>query len=171
MKIAVLLSFFIITSCFQSKKLPDSTETTISKYYFIRHAEKDESNKSDRNPHLIEIGRDRAEKWTTVLNNEKLDKVYSTDYHRTKETANPIAIKNNTQISIYDPRNIDSEKFLKETSGKKVLVVGHSNTIPAFVNSIVGSNKYKDIHHNNYGNLYIVTIINNKTSSQLLTIN
>lgn len=171
MKITVLLTFFILISCFQPKTQPENTETIVSCYYFIRHAEKDESDASNKNPHLTTKGQQRAENWSKILGNENFDLVYSTDYHRTKETAETVAVKNNTQISIYNPSDIDYESFLKETKGKKVLIVGHSNTTPAFVNSIIGTKKYEDIDHDNNGKLYIVTIINGKTSSQLLTFN
>ena len=171
MRIKVFLFFFVLASCISSKTLPDPTETVISHYYFIRHAEKDESNESDKNPHLTSKGQKRAKNWSKILGNEKIDLVYSTNYHRTRETAAPVAIKNNTKIAIYNPSDIDYESFLKETSGKNILIVGHSNTTPAFVNNVIGNKKYKNIEHKNFGNLYIVTIINNKISSQLLTFN
>lgn len=171
MKITILLSFFILTACFQSKSLPHSGDTIVSHYYFVRHAEKDTSNPSEKNPHLTTKGQERAEKWSDILSNEKFDFVYSTDYYRTRETAKPIAIRNTTKISIYDPNHIDYESFFKETNGKNVFIVGHSNTIPAFINSIIGTKKYEDIDHDNNGNLYIVTRIDDKTSSQLLTFN
>ena len=171
MKITVLLSFFVLASCIQIKTVPDTTKTVTSKYFLIRHAEKDSSNPSENNPHLTLKGEQRAQNWSHILSNEKIDLVYSTDYHRTRETANPIAVKNNIQISIYNPSDIDNKSFLKETKGKSVLIVGHSNTTPAFVNSIIGKEKYEDIDHDNNGNLYIVTIIDNKTSSQLLSFN
>ena len=93
-------------------------------------------------------------------------------YHRTKETAQPTATKNNLDIIIYDPRVIDdTEAFLMETKGKTVLVVGHSNTTPAFVNAILGEKKHENIDDDNNGNLYIVTIIDRKVTDTVLTIN
>jgi len=171
MKLSVLLTFIILTSCFQSKTQTENTETIVSNYYFIRHAEKDESDASNKNPHLTTKGLEHAENWSKILSNESFDLVYSTDYHRTRETANPIAYKNGIKISIYNPSDIHYDSFLKKTKGKKVLVVGHSNTTPVFVNNLIRTKKYEDIDHDNYGNLYIVTIINGKASSQLLNFN
>ena len=54
--------------------------------------------------------------------------------------------------------------------GKTVLVVGHSNTTPQFVNAILGVDRYSDIQDNNNANLYIVTRIKEETSSVLLKI-
>ena len=60
--------------------------------------------------------------------------------------------------------------FLQETKGKTVLVVGHSNTTPAFVNKILAVEKYKDIDDNNNANLYIVTISGDEKTSVVETV-
>jgi 2,3-bisphosphoglycerate-dependent phosphoglycerate mutase len=51
-----------------------------------------------------------------------------------------------------------------------VLVVGHSNTTPDFVNKVLNLKKYDDIDDLNNANLYIVTITPNAATSQLLYI-
>ena len=63
---------------------------------------------------------------------------------------------------------IDVELFKKETHGKTILIVGHSNTVPNMVNQIIKENKYVDIAENQFGNLYIITLFENQTQSQLL---
>lgn len=99
------------------------------------------------------------------------DAVYSTNYHRTKETGLPTAIKNNLELTQYNENSIEVSNFLEETKGKTVLIVGHRNTIPEFVNAILGQDKYQEIEDSNNGNLYIITIINEKELDQVLTIN
>jgi len=139
-------------------------------YYLIRHAEKDQSDKSNRNPHLTDEGLKRAENWSKILANVKFDKIYSTNYHRTLETAKPTADFNNLDVTLYDPRNFDLEKFKSETHGKTILIVGHSNTTPYITNQLLEEKKYKMIDESNNGHLYIVTISNDKSSSSLLQI-
>ncbi|MEZ4796774.1 MAG: phosphoglycerate mutase family protein [Flavobacteriaceae bacterium] len=156
-----LLSLFLIvtiifSSCAQEKETEISDET--STFYFIRHAEKDRTNMDDRDPKLKEEGMLRAAKWSLVLQNVKFDAVYSTDYNRTKQTAQPTAEKNSLELTIYDPRNIDGKAFLEANRGKTVLVVGHSNTTPAFVNAVLGEQKHQDMADDNNANLYIVTV-------------
>ena len=129
-----------------------------STYYFIRHAEKNISDKDDIDPSLVIDGILRAAKWSFVFNNIKFDAIYSTDFLRTKETAQPTAEKNNIDITLYDPTNIDTNAFLESTKGQTVLIVGHSNTTPMFVNAIIGEEKYEQIEETINGNLYIVTI-------------
>ena len=161
----------VISSCNKEKKVEESLELVTSTYYFIRHAEKDRNDPSDKNPHLTETGKTRAVHWSEIFDNVKFDAVYSTDYNRTKETAQPTASKNNVEITLYDPNQIDASSFLADTKGKTVLVVGHSNTTPKFVNNVLGIQKYGDIDDSNNGNLYIVTITGSTITDQLLTIN
>ena len=97
--------------------------------------------------------------------------VYSTDYNRTQQTAKPTADKNNLEVTSYDPRNIDGKAFITDNIGKTALVVGHSNTTPAFVNAVIAEKKYEDINDSNNANLYIVTIINGIAQSTVLQIN
>ena len=59
---------------------------------------------------------------------------------------------------MYDPSNLDGKAFLEANKGKTVLVVGHSNTTPAFVNAVLGEQKHQDMADDNNGNLYIVTV-------------
>lgn len=150
----ILLIAFIGSVSAQETTASNQTST----YYFIRHAEKDKSDKSNKNPNLIMEGVLRAAKWSLVFDNIKFDAIYSTNYNRTRDTAKPTAEKNGLDITIYDPRNIDVKTFLETTKGKTVLVVGHSNTTPMFVNSILGTKKYQSINETNNANLYIVTI-------------
>ena len=167
--ILTLILFTVIPTFSQEEKTNTETETTT--YYFIRHAEKDRSDKTNRNPHLTEAGKTRAEQWSVILSHVTFDAVYSTDYNRTKETAQPTATKNKLELTIYDPRHIDGKSFRAETNGKTVLVVGHSNTTPMFVNAVINNKKYEQIDDNNNSNLYIVTIIDDKISDQVLVIN
>ncbi|WP_034924058.1 SixA phosphatase family protein [Gillisia sp. CAL575] len=141
-------------------------------YYLIRHAEKDRSDASEKDPKLTETGIKRAEKWAEVLKEVPFDMVYSTNYNRTKSTAQPIAESHKLEIEIYDPNNLYDQEFQKTTKGKTVLIVGHSNTTPAFVNAIMRDEKYKDLPDDENSGLFIVTVSPNQTiSTQLLFIN
>ncbi len=172
MKKLFLFSMIVMMSCLsfsQDDNKQQSNEVTT--LYFIRHAEKDRSNPSEKDPHLMRKGLERAEKWSRIFVNIPFDAVYSSKYNRTMETAQPTAYKNKVEITIYDPHGIDSKAFVAENKGKNVLIVGHSNTIHSFVNAILGNEKHQEIDDTENGNLYIVTIIDGKASDHLLTIN
>jgi len=171
--------FILILSCFygcaqseSNTKTTTETESsgTITTYYFIRHAEKDRSDPNNSNPNLTEKGKARAANWAKILKNIDFDAIYSSNYNRTKETGQPLATQNNLEIKIYDANNLNDQQFQNATKGKTVLVVGHSNTTPQFANAVLGENKYGEMDDSDNTGLYIVTIIDGETSSQLLSI-
>ena len=162
MKKIILVLVFV----FGIQAIYAQSETTT--YYLIRHTDKVLKNKGDRDPDLTEKGYLRAKKWAEVLSDVKFDMVYSTNYKRTVETAKPTAKANNVRINFYNPRNLFDKEFQKATKGKTVLVVGHSNTTPFFVNKIIGESKYKEINESNYTNLYVVHVNKDSKNSTLL---
>ncbi|MDT8416607.1 MAG: phosphoglycerate mutase family protein [Lutibacter sp.] len=139
-------------------------------YYFIRHAEKVRGNPTDKNPDLNEIGKKRAEYWNTVFKNVAFDEIYSTNFNRTLQTAAPMAKTKNLEVKIYHPESLYNDDFQLKTKGKTVLVVGHSNTTPLFVNKILGREMYPEIDDTNNSNLYIITISDTVMDNVLLVI-
>lgn len=133
--------------------------------YFIRHAEKADNSK---NPDLSTTGLKRATHWSEVFSDIPFDAIYSTDFTRTKQTAAPTATNKKIDISIYDPKNIDIQKFKTDNLGKTVLVVGHSNSTPDFVNKLINQNLYALIDEKIFGNLYIVTLNGDLINHQVL---
>lgn len=123
--------------------------------YFIRHAEKADSYK---NPDLSSAGLERAAHWSAIFSETTFDAIYSTDFKRTKQTATPTAENKKLDITLYDAKSLDFDKFKTDNLGKTILVVGHSNTIPDFVNKLITQNVYAAIEDTTFGNLYIVTL-------------
>lgn len=170
MKKTILLSLLIVVtfSCKSDKKefVPfNNNKTTV--YYFIRHAEKDRSDPTNKDPELTKKGIDRAKNWARLFKPIDFDLIFSTDYKRTLETALPTAIEKKLIIQIYDPTNLNDSLFKEKTKDKTVLIVGHSNTTPAFVDAILGEEKFPDIEDTVNDHLYIVTINNDTTSVTL----
>nr|WP_315178662.1 phosphoglycerate mutase family protein [uncultured Flavobacterium sp.] len=156
-KYLLIIALFILQISFGQQ----STTT----YYFVRHAEKVDNS---QNPDLSEIGLERANLWNKIFSEVSFDEIYSTDYKRTIQTATPTATDKKIQIKLYNPKTIAIDSFKKETLGKKVLIVGHSNTTPNFVNQIINQKIYADIEDTTFGNLYIVTINDGTITHQLL---
>lgn len=163
-----------VTSCKEAETtapveatVPEVVTTT---YYLIRHAEKDRSDPENRNPSLTEEGMARAQRWSKVFADVPFDMIYSTDYARTKSTAAFVSKSKSLKVEMYDPRTLFDEAFEKETLGKTVLVVGHSNTTPMFANAILKEEQFEQIDDSNNGNLYIVTVTGDEKTAQLLHI-
>ena len=162
--------YLLVLAVVFSSLISCNQEEADTTYYLIRHAEKDRTDKANRNPYLNNIGQERAKKWANYFKDIKLDAVYSTNYNRTMQTAKPTAESKKIEIQNYDPRNMYDTIFQKKTKGKTVLIVGHSNTTPQFVNKILKEQKYEDINDNDNTSLFIVSISKNKNTTKRLKI-
>ena len=160
LKILILLVFILF----------DKPSEECSNIYLIRHAEKVRTDKSDRDPDLNKRGLLRAENWKNYFTGKNISKIYSTNYKRTITTVTPLAENNNLEVIIYSSEDIVYEAFLKSSIGENTLVVGHSNTIPDFVNNLIGEDYYDQIDDLNNSNLYIVSLCNNGLTHKLITV-
>lgn len=168
---AVLIGF---ASCNDAKNNETQTAAVadaVSTFYLIRHAEKDRSDTQNADPELNQTGLGRAMHWAEILNSVELNAVYSTDYQRTAMTASPTSVKKDINVQYYDPENIDIEQFKADNLNKNVLVVGHSNTTPDFVNRLLDDEVYQQMDDTDNGSLFIVTIINGMATSHRLEMN
>lgn len=167
--ISLIIILFLFANVAFAQENDTNDTKTISTYYLIRHAEKDRTiNVTD--PTLTAEGEKRAENWTKVFSKIKLDAVYSTDYMRTKKTVANISKSHNLKTIIYDPNNLNIEDFKQETNGQIVLIAGHSNTIPQFVNLLIGYKKYEDMADDDNASMYLVTFCGNESSTTILKI-
>jgi len=129
---------------------------------FVRHAEKALVPADD--PGLNEAGKRRAAELARQLVDADViagvDAIYSTSYRRTEETVQPVATALGLPITSYDASNTFTimDEIVKEHKGKIVLVVGHSNTVPALIGNMGASKKVPDINENEYDNIYVVSI-------------
>ena len=142
-----------------------------SNFYLIRHAEKVRTNKSDRDPALNENGIVRALKWKDYFIDKGISKIYSTNYKRTLQTVKPLQEAIGLNTILYSPSNIDYKDFISSNKGEIVLVVGHSNTIPNFVNELINDQVYTQIDDLNNSNLYIVNMCDSNISHNLIEVN
>lgn len=137
-------------------------------YYFIRHAEKDQTNPNNLDPKLTSLGVERAVFWANFFSDKSLDMIYSTDFIRTKQTVAPLLSKTNLSLHIYQAYQLYSKEFLAETHGKNVLIVGHQISIPQAIKKITGEDRYKKIPIGTYGNLYTIILENDGSTTSTL---
>jgi 2,3-bisphosphoglycerate-dependent phosphoglycerate mutase len=129
---------------------------------FVRHAEKAMTPVDD--PGLSEAGRVRARELARQLVDADVvagvDAIYSTSYRRSEETVQPVATALNIPITPYDASNTASimDEIVRAHKGKIVLVVGHSNTVPAMIGNMGASKKVPAINKSEYDNIYVVSI-------------
>ena len=143
----------------------------ITTYYFIRHAEKDRSDPENPDPELNQRGLGRAMHWAEILKDANINAIYTTDFRRTTMTAAPTEVKYDLIRQYYDPSLLDIATFKADNLGKNVLVVGHSNSTPDFVNKMIGEEKYSPMDDDDNGSLFIVQQIGGVTTDTRLHFN
>lgn len=134
-------------------KLGDSL---LKVYYLIRHAEKD-TQKTD--PILSEAGIKRAERLTEIMRQSWLDAVYTTLTSRTMLTVDSITQYKGLSNNIYTNDNMKETftEVMNSPSVNRILIVGHSNTIPPLANFLYGKTHFnKTIDDKTYDNFIIV---------------
>jgi len=140
-------------------KLPKGgTEFKDTAIYLVRHAEKITGEDAGRDPALTSEGQARAKTLADLLRKKNITHIYSSDYIRTRDTAAPTAEMSGVHIEIYDPRDLATlADELKQIKGR-ILVVGHSNTIPETVDALGGVGGSPIFEKSEYDRLYVVTI-------------
>ena len=169
--VLLLAVLTLVAACKESGKINLAEKENTSVYYFIRHAEKDRSDSTNKNPSLTIQGLERANKWALFFKDKNIAAVYSTNYKRTQQTALPIAKEQNLEIISYTAKELISEKFIANNKGKNIVIVGHSNTTPELVNNLLGEKKYEDIADSENNNVFIVTLNKNKTTAKRVKVN
>ncbi len=129
----------------------------ITTIILVRHAEKADDGTDD--PPLTTAGEARAQHLSFMLQQSGIKAIYSTPFKRNQATAAPLASRLGLPVEIYDPdRNVVD--FLDEArlknAGQKILIVGHSNTVPAMLNALSGSDTYDNLAENAYNDLFVV---------------
>lgn len=132
--------------------------------YLVRHAEKVDDS---RDPALSEAGKARAGRLAAMLRDAGITHVWSTDYQRTRHTAEPVARAASLTVELYDPRDpAGLATKLKATPGRH-LVVGHSNTTPGLVEAL-GGDPRGTIADDEYDRLYLVVVQMHHVTSTLI---
>ncbi|MDQ6609231.1 MAG: histidine phosphatase family protein [Bacteroidota bacterium] len=124
-------------------------------YYITRHGEKAGTTVTD--PPLSAEGEKQALDLRNYLTGKGIKTIYSTNFIRTKATAEPTSQLFVVPVKIYDPAKLNELiAELKAINNGNVLIVGHSNTVDDVANGLTGRNVMSDLADNEYGNLFIV---------------
>lgn len=129
----------------------------VTKVIIVRHAEK---TGEAGDPGLTAAGMERAQALVDVARNAKVTNIITTQYRRTRETAQPSAMALNLTPQVIPA----TANHLRETAdtvrahpGSVFLIVGHSNTVPDLV-AALGAPAPAAICDNEYDGLYVVTL-------------
>lgn len=125
-----------------------SIQSTGRTVFLARHAEKADGN----DPSLTDQGKRRAKKLATILATRSVSHVFSTNYKRTRETAQPTAASNKLKLTYYRQLN-ELKRLIDETpEDATILVIGHSNTVGPTSASLGGTKV--SLAEDQFNNLY-----------------
>jgi broad specificity phosphatase PhoE len=129
----------------------------------VRHAEK--GTDDPRDPSLTAAGQQRALALSSVLKDAGVTAIYTTQYKRNRQTAEPLARQNGISITERPISGANTATYAQDLAreiltnslGKGVLVVGHSNTVPDIVKALSGIT-VPPITDPEYDHIFITTI-------------
>jgi broad specificity phosphatase PhoE len=159
------LSVILIVLGFQFSL--EAQNSDIYSIYLIRHSEKDLSSDNYSDPPLTSCGEGRSESLKNFFKEVNLEAIYSTDYTRTKNTAQPTAESKGLEVKEY--ASFDLEEFSEILIKKKqdALVVGHSNTTGVLAGLLVDE-EIGEFDLDIYNRIYQVVICENSRKLYLL---
>jgi broad specificity phosphatase PhoE len=157
--LSTLLAFSIAGAALPALQAPGVTTVIV-----VRHAER-ASSESD-SP-LSAAGRERARALAHMLRDTPLRAIITSQYARTKETAEPTAMQKQITPEAIAGDNVDAViDRIRQLAGGTILVVHHSNTVPAIVDKLGA--RGEPIADNEYDRLTIVTLTSNGATALTL---
>lgn len=155
---ATALTAACLLSACTSTPMPAETPAHAVEFVIVRHAEKVADAGND--PSLTAAGRTRAAALAEALADAPVVAVYSTAYARTRETALPTATAHDLPVTPYDarePADALAVRLLAAHDTGTVLVVGHSNTVPAIATALCGC-EVPSMEETEYDRRLVVTV-------------
>jgi broad specificity phosphatase PhoE len=128
----------------------------------MRHAEKAAGAGDD--PPLSAEGVARAERLATTFGVQDgpraIDAIFVTDKLRTAQTARMLATRLGAPVVILPAGDLAEleRRIFDQYRGKRVLVVAHSNTVPAIVARLADGGAFPPIADDEYGTAYVVAV-------------
>jgi len=127
----------------------------------MRHAEKADETSAD--PPLSAAGVERAGRLAAIFGSRQafaFDAIFVTQWRRTAATAEPLAKRLGApviEVQADDTAGLEA-RILDEFRGKRVLVVAHSDSVPALVHELSRGAAVPSIAAGEYGTTYVIAI-------------
>lgn len=128
----------------------------------VRHAEKAPAPAND--PPLDSLGAERARALAATLAESGVTSIVTTQFLRTRATAQPLAEHAQLEmVTVPATRELDAharavaDAVRATPDGGTVLVVGHSNTIPAIIRAL-GGPEMPELCETDYDNLFVLML-------------
>lgn len=162
MRLRILI--FLLSCCFIGDTVATESGDAFT-IYLVRHAEKQLDGGKD--PVLTRDGKQRAVRLAAWFQDKNIKGIWSSNYHRTRDTAMPLAKESGLVLLIYDPSQLTSlaERLMRKQ--KNVVVVGHSNTTPDLARLLCHC-EIDDMDESEYNRIIAVTVLGAETQVQTI---
>ncbi len=155
----------------EREQIPVSEDTTFltGTLFLVRHAEKNPGVDST----LTAAGCVRAGALYRLLKDSSISRIYHTPYKRSVQTGDSLRIRGKVDTVFYRADST-GESLLYEISrhhdwGKRILVIGHSNTLIPIMKSLSAKPGIDSIGDKDYGNLFILRKTRDRVSVERKT--
>ncbi|MEO7602178.1 MAG: histidine phosphatase family protein [Sphingomicrobium sp.] len=132
--------------------------TQVPTFYVSRHMRKGAGD----DPPLSAQGAVEAARLADLLKGKGISAIFVTDTVRSRQTAAPLAAATGAPVETYDPRDNAALARRAAAIPGSILIVGHSNTVPAIV-AALGGTPPGPMSEEDFGRLFAVERANGKT--------
>ena len=155
----VVAASLVVLSCETQGPAPYTSDI-----YLVRHFQK-QADGASVDVDLSVLGENNAIRLAQHLHTKQINAIYSTDYQRTKQTAQPSSDRFDVAITFYEPAELDAlaSKLLKNNNNQ--LVIGHSNTTGELF-GLLGCESTA-LSESDYGDVFVVTRLHNNHQATL----
>jgi broad specificity phosphatase PhoE len=120
--------------------------------YVMRHLN---TPAGERDPDLTADGQRNAMLLANWFGTERPDAIYVSDFRRTRQTVAPLAARLGLTPLLYDPADTPGLIARVRATPGRVLIVGHSNTVPDIV-AALGGTRPAPLVHEDFGDIWRV---------------
>jgi broad specificity phosphatase PhoE len=129
--------------------------------FVVRHAERADAGMAaakvaGADPDLSAAGAERARALAAMLKDAGIRAIFTTEYKRTRDTAEPLARALGIRVTTIASKDAAALIDKVKSAEGNVLVVGHSNTVPEVIKGL-GVSENVTVGDDDYDNLFIVS--------------
>lgn len=137
--------------------------------YLVRHAEKDLSDTTE-NPPLTKEGLERAQQLKEMLEDEEIDRIYSTKYDRNIHTAKPLADVKGLGIKLYEWHNWQPmiNEIQRSAGGETVVISGHGDNLLPMVEYVGGQPPLDSLGKYEYDKIFKVKVLKDTATASVI---
>jgi broad specificity phosphatase PhoE len=152
---AVILTLLLLAAVRVSLYLFSTTTTVV----LVRHAEKAPPEYGP-DPVLSAEGQERALRLARLLGEADVAAVYASDTRRAQLTASPLAARLGVTVTTRSGSDVEGllDDIGEHHQGERVVVIGHSNTVPALVEELTRGRVDVTMTDEQYDDVYVVTV-------------